>query len=87
MSSTADPVVRSCRMCGKPEHGSLACSIAPPWPVRTQPLLLGPPATVIPLGWQCPVCKTIWSPSTWNCNTCRVDENQRAAQSQDTSSR
>lgn len=22
----------ACRMCGKPEHGSLACEIAPGWP-------------------------------------------------------
>ena len=30
-----------------------------------------PPAP--PLGWQCPVCKTVWAPSQWNCNRCLVD--------------
>lgn len=30
--SSADRTVRSCPMCGKPLHGSSACSTAPGWP-------------------------------------------------------
>jgi len=31
-TTTTTPVPMPCRMCGKPEHGSLACSSAPGWP-------------------------------------------------------
>jgi len=45
VSNTGYPVPRSCRMCGKPEHGSLACSCAPGWPLA--PHQISPEAQVI----------------------------------------
>ena len=36
-SQTADLLPpRPCTQCGKPEHGSIACSVASEWPVKVQ---------------------------------------------------